>query len=132
MAPNFGGKPFSLVHYLSIKSAVDLNKPEQAFFHYQYEPIGEWWEKAKPLLRLNKIDAPTQIMGNQLYHVAHQADVVRLQINIKNLSCSFVCFRGKKINPTKTRGHQGSQRFIYLLLHESTAYWQPRLNSGQD
>jgi len=80
MAPDFGGKPFSLVHYLSIKSAVDLNKPVQAFFHYQYEPAGEWWEKAKPFLRLNKIEAPTQILGNQLYHVAHQADVVRLQM----------------------------------------------------
>jgi hypothetical protein len=32
MAPDFGGKPFSLVHYLSVKSAVELNKPAAAFF----------------------------------------------------------------------------------------------------
>jgi hypothetical protein len=80
MAPDFGGKPFSLVHYLSVKSAVELNKPAAAFFHYQYEPQGEWWEKAKPLLTLNKVLAPESIMGNKLYHVAHQADVVRLQM----------------------------------------------------
>lgn len=80
MAPDFGGKPFSLVHYLSIKSAVELNKPEAAFFHYQYEPEGEWWEKAKPLLKLNQILAPENFMGNKLYHVAHKADVVRLQM----------------------------------------------------
>jgi hypothetical protein len=78
MAPDFGGKPFSLVHYLSVKSAVDLNKPSPAFFHYQYEPQGEWWEKAKSLLTLNKIAAPESFMGQPLYHVAHKADVVRL------------------------------------------------------
>lgn len=79
MAPDFGGKPFSLIHYLSVKSAVDLNKPEAAYFYYQYEPQGEWWEKAKPLLTLRPISAPEQIMGNILHHVAHKADVVRLQ-----------------------------------------------------
>jgi len=79
MAPDFGGKPFSLVHYLSVRSAVELNKPAAAYFHYQYEPTGEWWEKAKPLLTLNKIEAPASIMGNQLHHVAHKADVVRLR-----------------------------------------------------
>ncbi len=79
MATDFGGKPFSLVHYLSVKSAVDLNKPEAAILHYQYEPGGEWWEKAKPLLTLNRITAPESIMGNELFHVAHKADVVRLQ-----------------------------------------------------
>lgn len=79
MAPDFGGKPFSLVHYLAIKSAVELNKPQAAYFHYQYEPQGEWWEKAKPLLQLQHITAPGTIHGNKLYHVAHKADVVRLQ-----------------------------------------------------
>ena len=79
MAPDFGGKPFLLVHYLSVKSAVELNKPSAAYFHYQYEPEGEWWEKAKPLLTLNKVTAPESFMGRPLYHVAHKADVVRLQ-----------------------------------------------------
>lgn len=79
MAPDFGGKPFSLVHYLSVRSAVELNRPSAAVLHYQYEPSGEWWERAKPLLTLNKITAPESIRGNTLYHVAHKADVVRLQ-----------------------------------------------------
>jgi len=79
MAPDFGGKPFSLCHYLSIRSAVELNKPVKALFHYQYEPGGECWEKAKPLLTLNKVVAPDSFMGQPLYHVAHKADVIRLQ-----------------------------------------------------
>jgi Glycosyltransferase sugar-binding region containing DXD motif len=79
MAEDFGGKPFSLAHYLSVKSAVELNRPGAAFFYYQYEPQGEWWQKAKPLLTLKKINAPESFMGRPLYHVAHKADVVRLQ-----------------------------------------------------
>ena len=79
MAPDFGGKPFSLVHYLSIRSAVELNRPDAVIFHYQYEPEGSWWEKAKPLVTLRPIKAPEEIMGNPLKHVAHQADVVRLR-----------------------------------------------------
>jgi hypothetical protein len=79
MAQDFGGKPFSLVHYLSVKSAVELNKPDAAYFHYEYEPEGEWWQKAKRLLILKKITAPDSFMERPLYHVAHKADVVRLQ-----------------------------------------------------
>jgi hypothetical protein len=80
MAEDFGGKPFSLVHYLSIKSAIVINKPDKVYFHYQYEPEGEWWSKAKELLTLNKITAPKNFLGNELCHVAHQADVIRLQV----------------------------------------------------
>ncbi len=79
MAADFGGKPFGLSHYLAIKSAAVINKPEAIFFHYEFEPEGEWWEKAKPLLTLKKVKAPETVMGNPLYHVAHKADVVRLR-----------------------------------------------------
>ncbi len=78
MAPDFGGKPFSLVNYLAIKSAIAVNKPDAVIFHYEFEPEGSWWEKSKPLLTLNKIKAPESFMGRPLYHVAHKADVVRL------------------------------------------------------
>jgi hypothetical protein len=80
MAEDFGGKPFSLVHYLSVKSAIEINKPQAAYFHYQFEPQGEWWQQAKGLLTLNKITAPGSFMGRPLYHVAHKADVIRLQV----------------------------------------------------
>lgn len=79
MAADFGGRPFSLSHYLAIKSAIEVNKPGTVYFHYEYEPGGEWWEKIKPLLTLNKIKAPESFSGRPLYHVAHKADVVRLQ-----------------------------------------------------
>ena len=80
MKPDFGGKPFNIVHYLAVKSAAELNRPDKMILHYQYEPTGEWFEKARPYLELNKIVAPQEIHGNKLYHVAHQADIVRLQM----------------------------------------------------
>jgi hypothetical protein len=79
MAADFGGRPFSLSHYLAIKSAAEVNQPDAIFFHYEFEPTGEWWEKIKPVLTLKKIKAPESFMGQSLYHVAHKADVVRLQ-----------------------------------------------------
>jgi hypothetical protein len=80
LQPDFGKKPFSLVHYLSIKSAFDVNKPEKVYFHYCYEPTGYWWDQVKPLLTLNKVEVPESIFGNKLHHFAHKADVLRLEM----------------------------------------------------
>jgi hypothetical protein len=77
---DFGGKPFALVHYLAIKSAYEVNKPEKIFFYYKYMPSGEWWDKAKSYLTLIKTEPPKYIFWNKLYHFAHQADVMRLKI----------------------------------------------------
>ncbi len=76
---DFGGKPFSLVHFLAIKSAYELNKPDLIHFYYKYEPSGEWWERAKSLVILKQIEPPEEIYGKKLYHVAHKSDVVRLK-----------------------------------------------------
>ena len=80
LKPDFGGKPFSLVHYLSIQSAIDVNKPDRVYFHYHYEPTGYWWERIKPYLTLSKVAIPESIFGNKLYHFAHKADVLRLEV----------------------------------------------------
>jgi hypothetical protein len=80
MANDFGGKEFSLSHYIAIKSAVSINKPDKIYFHYAYEPSGEWWEKTKPYVILNKVVAPETFMGCKIYHVAHKADIIRLQM----------------------------------------------------
>ncbi|MEO8665756.1 MAG: glycosyltransferase [Ignavibacteria bacterium] len=79
LSEDFGGKPYSLVHYLAVKSAYEVNSPEEIFFYYTYEPSGDWWEKTKPLVTLIKVEAPEEIFGNKLYHVAHKADILRLQ-----------------------------------------------------
>lgn len=79
MAADFGGKPWSLLHYVCLRSAIAHIAPDQVFFYYEYEPTGPWWDLSRDLVTLVKITAPREIFGNPLLHVAHRSDVVRLQ-----------------------------------------------------
>lgn len=79
LSENFGGKPWSLCHYLSIKSALDVNRVDKANFYYKYKPESEWFERIEDRLNLIKVEPPEEIFGNPLSHVAHQADIIRLQ-----------------------------------------------------
>jgi len=83
LAPDFGGKPFSLMNYLAIKSAYEINKPDRIFFYYKHLPEGVWWEEAKSYLTLEEINPPVTIYNNKLYHFAHVSDILRLQILIE-------------------------------------------------
>ena len=82
LAPDFGGKPFSFIHFIAIRSFLHHNPDFNAFLYYAYEPEGVYWEAAQPLLHLVRCDAPTEVFGNPLCHFAHQADVMRLDILI--------------------------------------------------
>jgi hypothetical protein len=79
MARDFGGKPWSLVHYVCLKSAIERIRPEKTFLYYEFEPSGPWWELTRGLITPVKIEAPRQIFGRPLAHVAHRSDIVRLQ-----------------------------------------------------
>jgi hypothetical protein len=81
---SFGGKPWSLVHYVCVKSALERVQPKQAFIYYEYEPTGKWWKQTKDLLTPIRIEAPREIFGNPLCHAAHRADVVRLEKLIRH------------------------------------------------
>lgn len=80
LSENFGGKPFGIVHYLAIKSAITVNNPDSVFFYYAYEPKSKYFQLIKPYLNLIRIKPPNSIFGNCLNHVAHKADVVRLLV----------------------------------------------------
>jgi hypothetical protein len=80
LAADFGGKPFSLVHYPAVRSAVEVNRPEAVRIHYRHEPSGEWWERALELAEPVPIDPPDEIHGVPVRHHAHLADFVRLQV----------------------------------------------------
>jgi hypothetical protein len=93
-------RPLAFMHYLAIKSAYDCNRPDAIKFYYKYEPTGEWWEKSKPYLTLVKVEPPTEIFGNKISHYAHQADVIRLEVLMKEggiyLDMDVVCFNSFK------------------------------------
>jgi hypothetical protein len=79
MSPDFGGKPWSLVHHVCLRSAVERIKPKDVLFYCEYEPTGPWWELSRPMVTVKEIEAPRKIFGNPLLHGAHRADVVRLE-----------------------------------------------------
>lgn len=72
-------KPWSLIHYACLKSAVERIRPIDVVLYYDREPTGPWWEMTRPLVTLQRITAPQEVWGHRLCHPAHQADVLRLQ-----------------------------------------------------
>lgn len=79
LSSNDHGKPWSLVHYACLRSAVERIRPTDVFFYCEHEPTGPWWELTRGIVSLEQIHAPREIFGNPLLHVAHCADVVRLE-----------------------------------------------------
>lgn len=79
-----GGGNFSIINYLSIKSSIKLNNPIKSTIYIDQEPAGEWWQKIKPLLTVERINTPTSVFDCPLLHPAHQTDVIRLENLIKH------------------------------------------------
>lgn len=81
LEPDFGRAPFSFVHYLAVLSAKRLNPDYTIVMHYRYEPHNEHWDQAKQLCNLNQLSTvPTEVHGKRIIHMAHKADVVRMDI----------------------------------------------------
>ena len=80
LKPDFGGKPFSFIHYMAVKSALAAHPGAKAFFYYEHEPRGPYWEVARRYVECVRVEAPKEVFGRPLAHVAHQADLLRLQI----------------------------------------------------
>ncbi len=77
---SIGNKNFGLSHYLSLKSAIEINKPEKTFLYYNEDQDGEFWQMVKQITIPTKIDLPTQIFGQPIYHIAHSADILKYQV----------------------------------------------------
>jgi hypothetical protein len=97
MTPDFGGKPWSLVHYACVRSMAERLRPDAIRLYCAYEPSGPWWELTRSLVSVIRIDPPTEIFGNPLIHPAHRADVVRLDALIEDggiyLDCDVLAVR---------------------------------------
>lgn len=72
-------RPWALMNYVCVMSAIKHIRPEQVIFHYQNVPTGVWWELTRPHVTLNRVEAPREIFGNPLLHPAHRSDVLRLR-----------------------------------------------------
>ena len=62
LQPDFGGKPFSFFHYMAVKSALSVHPGAKAFFYYEHEPRGIYWEVARRYVETVPIKAPTEFI----------------------------------------------------------------------
>jgi len=79
MSSDAGGKPWSLVHYACLRSAIEHIRPKEVFFYCEHEPTGPWWELSRGNVTVERVKAPREIFGNLVVHFAHRADIVRLE-----------------------------------------------------
>lgn len=75
-----GGREWKLHHYLSVKSAYNRGGFNSITIWVDDEPNGKWWDLTKKLVKVEKIEPPTEIFGKPITQQAHKSDVLRLQI----------------------------------------------------
>lgn len=98
----FGLKPqheaFHLAYFLCLESCRQTQQPAEIYFHYHYEPFGEYWERIKPYLILHQVNLETFITENKKYFntsegqfikqmgldYAHQSDFIRLKVLLEH------------------------------------------------
>ena len=94
---DFGGKHFSFVHQMAIRSALMLNEGFRAKVYYHHEPSGKYWDAVKRDVELVQVDLPTEVFGNPVEHFAHKADVLRMRILLEQggiyLDLDTICQR---------------------------------------
>jgi hypothetical protein len=85
LSADFGGKNFSLVHYLAVAAIARRLQPDLLYMHLLHEPSGTWWDRAKPLLHIRQVrhDDVDTVFGKPVgAHVPHKADVVRMKLMV--------------------------------------------------
>lgn len=82
-------EPFHLMHYLCLRSCLEVARPDAIHFHYHNEPHGPLWDAIRPHLVLRKIDPATPIADYRYsdpriaaFRYAHISDFLRLRILI--------------------------------------------------
>jgi hypothetical protein len=81
LRPDFGGRPFGLVHYLAVRSAALVNRPERMQIWFAHEPSGEWWDRAVELAEPCPLGSDfAEHAGVPRDHYAHRADLARLHV----------------------------------------------------
>lgn len=80
LRPDFGGRPFGLLHYLALRSAILVNRPERVTVWIHHEPTGTWWDQVRELVECQPIDDYATYHEVPREHYAHRADVARLRI----------------------------------------------------
>ena len=104
---------FHLVHYLCIKSAMEVNNPTEVNVYCNQEPKGSWWKEIRDSVNVIMIEPPTEIFGLPITELAHMSDVIRLQVLLEeggiytDMDTISVRPYGKLLNNKFVLGEQG-------------------------
>lgn len=79
-------QPFHLVHYLCLKSCLEVNQPDTICLYYRHSPFGKYWDLIKDRITLVQISGSTILDGYvyqrrimKPYAYAHVSDFVRME-----------------------------------------------------
>lgn len=73
-----------MIHYLAVKTAHAVHKPDHVFIHYTVEPVNNpLWDDVKTFAELRHIEPPTHFHGVELKYYQYKADISRLEILIR-------------------------------------------------
>jgi hypothetical protein len=76
-----GERSFGPLHYIAVRSAMEVQRPRKLVLYVDREPtVNEWWSRAKALATIVHIRPPTTINGHSIRWLHHRADLLRLAI----------------------------------------------------
>ncbi len=79
-------EPFHLLHYLAIESCRRVVAPDEIRLHLHNLPYGVYWDLARPLVTLSRIEPVAEVETKPTdpviasYRYAHHSDVIRLDV----------------------------------------------------
>lgn len=76
------GRPFNMIHYLTMKSAQELHPGYLIKLHCDAPPPENnfFFNKIKPFIVVNIIKPVEVLNNNYVYHFQHKADILRLDV----------------------------------------------------
>jgi hypothetical protein len=80
----FGFTDFVMMHYLAVKSAIRVHKPDRIFLYYSRQPKNNpLWNEISELVELVQVTPPEEFKGIPLTSYQYKADITRLEILIQ-------------------------------------------------
>lgn len=75
-----GGHEFTMSHFIAVKSAFLVQKPDKIYFWVNEEIDNFWWKACLKYVEVMKITVPRFINGVRIDSNQHKADVMRINI----------------------------------------------------
>lgn len=76
----FGFTEFQYIHYLAVKSALQVHRVPVRLYYSQAPTDNSWWDEIAQEVELVQVKPPQEFAGVELTSYQYKADILRLQI----------------------------------------------------